>query len=189
MNKVAIIALLLLCFTQISAQTIEDYFNEKDYKSVLKFEKDTSKFTGQQFYMMGYAYFRLENDAKAEDMYDKALAKGLTEGYVYFYKSLALQYQKKMDEAFKNIHKSIELEPNNQEYWSELGLMYFNKDEKDKALEIYLKAQKMPNTYQSPFYMVGHIYNSSNDFDKALSAFYVGLDSLSEDNDYYLKAL
>lgn len=189
MNKIVVIALLSICFTRLSAQNIEDFFNNKDYKEVVKFEKDTSKFTGERFYMLGYAYFRLENDVKALEMYDKALEKGLKEGYVYFYKSLALQFQKKMDEAFQNINKSIELEPNNQEYWSELGLMYFDKGEIDKALDIYLKAQKMPNTFQSPFYMVGHIYQTKKDFNKALGAFYAGLDSLSKDNEYYLKAL
>jgi tetratricopeptide (TPR) repeat protein len=189
MNKITLIVLLATCFTRLSAQTIEEFYRDKNYKEVVKFEKDTSKLTGQQCYMMAYANFRLENDAKAVEMYDKALEKGLTEGYVYFYKSLALQFQKKMDEAFKNINKSIELEPNNQEYWSELGLMYFNKGETDKALDIYMKAQKMPNTFQSPFYMVGHIHQTNQDFDKALSAFYTGLDSLSEDNEFYLKTI
>jgi tetratricopeptide (TPR) repeat protein len=189
MNKITLIVLSTMCFTRLSAQTIEAFYRDQNYKEVIKFEKDTAKLTGQQCYMMGYANFRLENDAKAVEMYDKALAKGLTDGYVYFYKSLALQFQKKMDEAFQNINKSIELEPNNQEYWSELGSMYVNKGETDKALDIYLKAQKMPNTFQAPFYMVGHIHQTKKDFDKALSAFYTGLDSLSEDNEYYFKTL
>jgi tetratricopeptide (TPR) repeat protein len=187
MNKITLIVLLTICFTHLSAQTIEEFYQDQNYKEVVKFEKDTSKLTGQQCYMMAYANFRLEKDAKAVEMYDKALEKGLKEGYVYFYKSLALQFQKKMDEAFQNINKSIELEPNNQEYWSELGLMYFNKGETDKALDIYLKAQKMPNSFQSPFYMVGHIHQTKKDFDKALSAFYTGLDSLSKDNEFYFK--
>jgi tetratricopeptide (TPR) repeat protein len=187
--KIIIIIALSFSLQIVKAQTIEDYHRKGDFERIVKFEKDTAKLTGEQLYILGYSFFQLEKDAKALEMYDKAIAKGLNEGYIHFYKALALKYQEKTNEALKELEEAIRHEPNNQEYASELGLIYYLQGDQDKALEIYRNAQKMPNTYQSPYYMVGHIHHIKQDFDTALKEFYKGLDSLTEDNEFYAKTL
>lgn len=64
--------------------------------------------------MVGFAFFQLENDDKAIEFYDKAIAKGLDNGSVHFYKGLSLCYQKKYDEALIETEISLKKEPNNQ---------------------------------------------------------------------------
>ena len=139
--------------------------------------------------MVGFSFFRLDNDNKAIEFYDKALAKGLDSGLVHFYKGVSLRYQKKYDEAMKEIEIAIEKEPKNQEYLNEKGFVFYRQDQLDKALAAFEQAKKLPKIIGDPFFWVARIYHEKNDFAKALGLYYEALGNLSKTNRHYLVTL
>lgn len=189
MNKILTITLTILLYSFSYGQTVTELYNSKNYQELVKLEKKSDKLTPDELYMVGFAFFQLENDNKAIEFYDKAIAKGLDNGSVHFYKGLSLCYQKKYDEAMIEIEISLKKEPTNQEFMNQKGQIYRYQGQEDKALEFFIEATKMPNTYGEPFFWVAYIYHGKQDFKKALSLYYVALDSVPQKNSYYQTTL
>lgn len=190
MPKKIMLLLLIVCFAKSAqSQSIEDYYYNDQFLEVVKFEKDTQAFTGQQLAILGDAFFALDNHDKALHIYDKALAKGFKDANLFFNRSLIFFNAEKNAEALKALNTAIEMEPQNQEFISQLGLVYYFDDQLDKALSTYQKAQELPATIQAPYYMVGHIYFMKNEMETALQEFYKGLQYLTPDNDHYTLCL
>ena len=173
----------------IYGQTISELYNDKNFQAVVKFEKNAGRLSPEELYMVGFAFFQLENDNKAIEFYDKAISRGLDSAYVHYDKGLSLRYAKRFDEAIKEFDIAIKKAPSNQMYMSEKGFAYYYSGQMDKALSVFLEAQSLPNDFQAPFYMVGHIYHIKNEFNKALEEFYNALKHISKDNTYYLSTL
>ncbi len=189
MRKTATFILTVLLYSFSYGQTATELYNDKNYQELVKLEKKADELTPDELYMVGFAFFRLENDNKAIEFYDKAIAKGLDNGSVYFYKGLSLCYQKKYDEALKEIDISLKKEPTNQEFMNQKGQIYRYQGQEDKALDFFVQATKMPNTFGEPFFWVAYIYHGKQDFKKALSLYYIALDSVPKENSYYEETL
>lgn len=189
MKKILSIILSTLICSFSYAQTAKELYNSRNYQELIKLEKKADQLAPDELYMVGFAFFQLGNDSKAIACYDKALAKGLDSGFVHFYKGLSLCYQKKYDEALKEVEISLKKEPANQEYMNQKGLIYRYQGQESKALEYFEEATKLPNTYGEPFFWVAYIYHGKQDFKKALELYYVALDSIPQRNSYYLETL
>ena len=189
MRKILTFTLTILLYSFSYGQTATELYNSKNYKELVKLEKNADKLTPAELYMVGFAFFQLENDAKAIVFYDKAISKGLDSAYVHYDKALSLRYSKQYDESIKEFDIAIKKAPTNQMYMSEKGFVYYYSGQLDKALPVFLEAQKLPNDFQAPFYMVPHIYHMNNEFDKALKGFYEALNHISKDNKYYISTL
>ncbi|HLP93049.1 MAG TPA: tetratricopeptide repeat protein [Saprospiraceae bacterium] len=185
MHKLA--TFLLTCFTVsfAYAQTVKELYNENKYDELVKYEQKADALTGEELYMVGLAFYERQNDEKAIEFYDKAIAKGIEGGNVYFYKAISLCYMKKYDEAMKAVDISLEKEPENQLFMNQKGLIYRYQGNEDKALAFFEKATKMPNISGEPFFWIGYIYHGKQDFTKALKCYYVAADSISRNNYYY----
>ena len=170
-------------------QTVTDLYNKKDFQELVKFETKSDRLSADELYMVGFAFFQTENDNKAIEFYDKAILKGLNNGSVHFYKGLSLRYLKKYDEALKEIEKSLKLEPTNQEFMNEKGMVFYSQSNYDKALEVFEEAKKLPNTFPEPYYWIARIYHEKQNFDKALTAYYDAEKNLPKDNSNYLITL
>ena len=179
---------ILLCSLSFGQTTIELY-KQKNYTELIKLDKNADKLTPDELYMVGFAFFQLENDNKAIEFYDIAIAKGLDNGSVHFYKGLSLCYLKRYEDASKEIDTAIQKEPSNQEYMNQKGLIYKYQGQEDKALEFFEIATKLPNTYGEPFFWVAYIYHGKQDFTKALALYYIALENVPKRNSYYLKTL
>ncbi|MDH4473958.1 MAG: tetratricopeptide repeat protein [Fluviicola sp.] len=189
MKTILTITLTVLLFSFSFGQTITELHENRDFQEVIKFEKKANKLTPEELFMIGFAFFQLENDDKAIEFYDKAIAKGLDNGSVYFYKGLSYCYQGKYDEAMTEIELALDKEPSNQEFMNQKGLIYKNQGQEDKALEVFEEAIKLPNTYGEPYFWIAHIVHGKLDFEKALSLYYRAADSIPESNSYYLTTL
>ena len=189
MKKILAITLLLFLCSSIYAQTVTDLYEKKDYRALVKYENKSDKLTPDELYMVGFAFFQLENDNKAIEFYDKAIANGADNGGVHFYKGLSLNYLKKYDEAIKELDIAIQKEPTNQEYMNEKGLAYYYQKKYDKALEVFEEAKKLPNTFPDPVFWVAQIAHEKEDFNKALTGYYEALTILPKTNQYYLLSL
>lgn len=189
MKKTLTIILTVLLYSFSYGQTPTELYNNRNYQELVKLDKKSDKLSPDELYMVGFAFFQLENDNKAIEFYDKAISKGLDNGSVYFYKGLSLCYLQKYDEAMKEVEIALKKEPTNQEFMNQKGLIYKYKGEEDKALDIFEQAIKLPNTYGEPFFWVAYMYHGKQDFKKALNLYYVALDSVPKRNSYYLTTL
>ena len=189
MKYIVTFTLTILLYSCSNQQTATDLYNNKNYHELIKLENKADKLTPRELYMVGFAFFQLANDHKAIEFYDKAMAKGLDDGAVHFYKGLSLRFLKKYDDALKEIELSLKSEPANQEYMNEKGMVYYSQKQYDKALEIFEEAKKLPNTFPEPFYWVARIYHENQDFNKALTAYYEAIKNLPKENSYYVTSL
>lgn len=189
MKKTLTLILTILLHSFSHGQTATELYSAKNYQELVKLEKESDKLTPDELYMLGFAFFQLENDNKAIEFYDKAISKGLDDASVHFYKGLSLRYMKKFEEAMKEIEIAIKKEPANQKYVNEKGLIFYYQGNQDKALPIFEEAKKLPNTFGEPFFWVAHIYHEKQEFAKALALYYETLDNLPKTNEYYLTTL
>ena len=124
MKKITTFILTILLCSFSYGQTATEFYNNKNYQELVKLEKEADKLTPDELYMVGFAFFQLENDNKAIEFYDKAISKGLDNGSVYFYKGVSFYYLKKYDEALKQIDIALQKEPTNQEFMNQKGQIY-----------------------------------------------------------------
>jgi len=189
MKKTATFFLTILLYSFLYGQTATELYINKNYQELVKLENKADELTPDELYMVGFAFFQLENDNKAIELYDKAMAKGLDNGSIHFYKGLSLCYLEKFDEALIEIDISLTKEPTNQEFMNQKGQIYMYQGQEDKALEYFIEATKLPNTFGEPFFWVAYIYHGKQDFKKALELYYVALEMVPQHNSYYLSTL
>lgn len=190
MRKVTLLFFNAMLSTAIFGQiTTADLYNSKDFQALIKLEEKGDSLTGEEFYMVGYAFFKLENDSKAIQFYDKAIAKGFDNGIVHYYKGVSLTYLKKYKEAVTEIDMALKKEPTNQEYMNQKGLIYKSQGLEDKALDYFEEATRYPNTYGEPYFWVAYIYHGKKDLEKALKLYYVAADKIPHQNPYYVSSL
>ncbi|MFD2908080.1 tetratricopeptide repeat protein [Flavobacterium ardleyense] len=185
MQKIATIILTFLLYSFTQAQTVTELYQNKNFPELVKLEKNATKLTPDELYMVGFAFFQLENDNKAIEFYNKAIQKGLDNGSVYFYKGLSLCYLKRYDEALIEIDIALKKEPTNQEFLSQKGQIYRYQGKEDIALEFFEEATKLPNTFGEPFFWVAYIYHGKQEFQKALNLYYVAAEKVAPQNSYY----
>lgn len=179
----------LLSLTMQGQVPIAELYNNKDFEALSKLEDKADTLNAEELYMVGFAFFRLENDTKAVAFYDKAIAKGYDNGIVHFYKSMSLNYLKKYDEALEEIDSALQKEPTNQEYMNQKGLIYKSEGLEDKALDYFEAATRFPNTYGEPYFWVAYMYHGKQDLEKALKLYYVAAEKVPPENNYYVAIL
>ena len=183
--KTTTIILSILFYSISYGQSVTELYNNKNYQELIEFEKEAEKLTPEELYMVGFAFFKLEDDNKAIEFYDKSINAGYDEGPVYFYKGVSLFYLKNYDEALKQNDIAIQKEPSNQKYMNQKGEIYRVQGKEDIALEYYEKATKLPNTDGASFFWVANIFHGKQDFKKALSLYYIALDNIPQEKIYY----
>ena len=181
--------LLSLLHSPTYGQTATELYKSHNYPALAQLEARADKLTPDELYMVGVAYFHLENDAKAIDFYDKAIAKGLHNGRVHFSKGLSLKYLKRYDEALAEIATALQKEPTNQEFMNEKGVVFYSQSRYDEALTVFTQALNLTATFPEPYYWMARIYHEQNDFTKALAAYYNATKYLPKDNSNYLNSL
>lgn len=189
MKTLLTLLFVLLISSNVQSQTVSELYNESKYSELIALEPKSDKFTGEEMYMIGFAFFQLENDKKAIECYDKALKRGYTVAAVYFYKGLSLCFMKEYKDALKELETAIKMEPSNQEYLNQKALVFLYQKKEDEALKIFEQATKLPNTYGEPFYWVAYIYHGKGEYQKALDLYYIAADSVPETNSYLLSSL
>ena len=81
----------------------------------------------EKWHVLGEAYLSLKEGGKAEDAFKRCLK--LDRNHAITHGKLGWLYilWGKNKQAIKHLEKSVELEPGNFEFWSSLGLAYFQK--------------------------------------------------------------
>ena len=189
MKKLILFIFSVLAFPLLYGQSVTELYNNREYQALVKLEDKSDAMNGEELYMLGFAFFQLENDDKAISFYDRAIAKGYDNSISHFYKGVSLTFQRKYSEALKEVDIALAKEPTNQEYMNQKGLIYKRQGLEDKALDYFEEATRFPNTFGEPFFWVAYIYHGKQDFEKALKSYYVALEKVPKENSYYVNTL
>lgn len=181
--------ILTFLFGILNAQTVEELYDKRDFNELIKFADKSEELTKDQLYCVGYAFFQLENDKKAIEMYDKAIAKGLDDDHIYLYKGLSLRYDKQYDKAIEAFKTAIERNPKGQKNYTELGNTFYYQKKYDSALVYFYKARELDFELGDPYFKVPNIYHIQQDFKKALKEYYVSASLINKDDPTYVEIL
>ena len=104
----------LLCFAQNNTFENEKYElldQQGQYESIINSikESDESSYMARDYFYLGLAYFRLENDDEAQKYFKLAIQKAPEFSRAYYYLAGSYYYTNNLSEAIKNFQKCIEL--------------------------------------------------------------------------------
>lgn len=187
--RLLLIFLLIFTLSNLNAQTVEELYSSRNYKELIKFEDKTENLDKNQLYYIGYAFFQLENDTKAIEMYDKAIEKGLDDDNIYLYKGLSLRYDKQYDKAIKSFEIAIERNPKGQKNYTELANTYYYQEQYESALEYFYKARELEYELGDPYFKLPYIYHQQNKFKKALEEYKVSAKLINKLDPKYIEII
>ncbi|NVO83842.1 tetratricopeptide repeat protein [Hymenobacter terrestris] len=180
---------LLLVGTTTQAQSIETLYQQGNHAAIVRNAATAKKLSGAEAYMVGCAYFQIEQDELAVNYFDMALAKGVKTGPVYFKKGLALRFAKRFSEALTAFDEALMIEPKNTEYQAEKGLVYYQAGEYDLALSYFRQLQQQPRASPTTLYMIPHILHLQQHYTLELSGFYAATTLIPPKHPRYLETL
>lgn len=189
MKNIILILILSLTFFIAKSQTVEELYSKRDFKELIKFADKSETLDKNQLYYVGYAFFQLENDKKAIEMYDKAIEKGLDDDFIYLYKGLSLRYDKQYEKALKVFKTAIERNPKGQKNYTELANTYYFQENFEEALKYFYKARELDFELGDPYFKVPYIYHLQNNFTKALEEYKISAKMINKSAPEYIDIL
>ena len=181
--------ILSLLFNFAHSQTIEELYNSRNFPELIKFADKSEDLTKDQLYYIGYAFFQLENDKKAIEMYDKAIGKGLDDDHIYLYKGLSLRYDKQYEEAIDNFKIAISRNPKGQKNYTELANTFYFQNQYDSALVYFYKARELEFELGDPYLKIPNIYHIKENFEKALEEYRISASLIKKEDPTYIELL
>ena len=173
MNKKLFICFaFLFSFGLAHSQSIQELYTNSAFEKLTFYANKTDSLTQEEVYCIGYAFFQLENDKKAIEMYDIAIAKGLDADYIYLYKGLSLRYDKQINASIENFRMAIARNPDGQKNLTELGNAFYFQEKYDSALVYFTKARALEFEIGDPYIKLPSIYHITERFEKALEEYY-----------------
>lgn len=191
MKKLLIFPLIALS-SFVFAQKIDKLFDEQKFEEITSLEKESPSFTGEELYKLGFAFFRQENDDKAIEYYNKALQKGFNNAIVFYHKGLSQMYQKKYDEALKNINTGLESAPLAEFYFEKIRIYNIKEDlvnQEKTFLEALQKSREKDNWYIKIVLFGGSFYYNKKDFARSEKIYKDALAILPKEYELYTKLI
>ncbi|PCJ64905.1 MAG: hypothetical protein COA58_11580 [Bacteroidetes bacterium] len=188
-TKLTFLLILTFVFGFINAQTVEELYTNQNFKELITFASKSEELSKNQLYYVGYAFFQLENDKKAIEMYDKAIAKGLDDDYIYLYKGLSLRYDRQYAKAIEVFKIAIEKNPKGQKNYTELANTFYYQKNHDSALVYFYKARELEFELGDPYFKIPNIYHIQQDFKKALDEYYISASLINKADPSYIEIL
>lgn len=181
--------ILILASNLVHSQTVEELYNNRNFPELIKFADKSEDLTKDQLYCVGYAFFQLENDKKAIEMYDKAISKGLDDDNIYLYKGLSLRYDKQYDKAIDNFKLAISRNPKGQKNYTELANTFYFQNQYDSALVYFYKARELEFELGDPYLKIPNIYHIQENFNKALEEYKISASLINKEDPTYIELL
>lgn len=183
------ILLILFSFLLVpflsKAQSIQDLFEQRDFKTLTSYANKVDSLNGQELYCVGFAFFQLEDDKSAIKIYDAAIKKGNKADYVYLYRGLALMFNGQVKKARENYHLAIAANPNGQKNYTELANSFYHERQLDSALYYFGKAREQKFELGQPYYMLPHIYQLQSSYEKATEEYHKSSELIDKNDPYY----
>ena len=116
----------------------------------------------EDLYKQGISLYNNSEYIRAEIIFRSILSQNENNDQLCFLIGMCCAFQGNLDEAERWLHIATEINPTNDEYYSELGGIYFRKREFGKAHEMLLKAQRINPENSYTLELLGAIYNIKN---------------------------
>lgn len=168
MKKIVLFSIILMnvcicCFAKNKNYTIDKYEEldkSEQYNSIIASIKeiDESNYSASEYYYLGLAYFRLENDDEAQKYLKIAIQKASDFAAAYYYLAGSCFYTEKYDEAISYYEKCIELDKKHSKAYKMLGVIYENSGEYNKALTNYSKFYEIEKSSDATYRMAYILY-------------------------------
>lgn len=188
-KKLFICLVFLFPFVFAQSQSIAELYEKEEFEKLTFYANKTDSLTKEELYCIGYAFFQLENDKKAIEMYDIAIAKGLDAAYIYLYKGLSLRYDGAFDKAIENFRMAILRDPDSQKNFTELANSFYFQEKYDSALVYFTKARALEFELGDPYMKLPNIYHLTERFEKALEEYYRSASIIDKRDPAYLQIL
>lgn len=189
MRTMTLFLIIYLLGNALNCQDIKALYENEEYQAVIKSDLTLDKLTGEECYMVGYSFYRLEDDVSAVKWYDHAIDKGLDDDNIYFYKGLSLRFAGNMDSALENFNRAVSRKPDSQRNLVELGNTYFYLEDFEQALKYLSESRALPYELGMPYYQVPYVFHYNQDFEKALEEYYVSAELIDKSDPVYLEIL
>lgn len=188
-KKLFICLVFLFPFLFAQSQSIAELYENQEFQKLTFYSNKTDSLTKEEVYCIGYAFFQLENDKKAIEMYDIAIAKGLDADYIYLYKGLSLRYDGYFDKAIENFRMAILRDSDSQKNFTELANSFYFQEKYDSALVYFTKARALEFELGDPYLKLPNIYHVTERFEKALEEYYRSASIIDKRAPAYLQIL
>lgn len=193
MTKHFLILSLFLCSVVLQAQKITKLFQDEKFEELIQLENEEPQLSAEETYYLGYAFYRMENDKKAIQYYDKAIEKGFTDPVIYFQKGLSLMFDNQLDEASKYYDIAIS-KAQRPEFYLEKARIYKLQNKPEAEIETYLEGIK--NTENDDRFYPELVKNAGNcyyaetkEYDKAANLYKTALEKIPADYQIYEKLI
>lgn len=174
----ALSLILSLSCTDILSQTISELYAEDQYETIIQYADKVDSLENEEIYGIGYAFFMLDRDKDAIEMFNKAISNGLDEDYIYLFKGLAQRYDKQLDAADSSFREAIKRNPSSQKNVTELGNCFYIQEKYDSALVYFERARALEFEFGDPYLKVPNAYQMQGKYEKALAEYRKSLEMI-----------
>ncbi len=123
--------------------------------------------SGMAFFLLGRTQFYREQDAAAQNAFDKSIELTPAFSEAWFFRGLTYVFGKQEDKARSDFEKAVQLNPQESKYWFELGKLNERAGEKDAAIAAFQKAVELDPSLASAWFSIGTLASEKGDTDKA----------------------
>lgn len=160
---IIIVFTTLLCFAQNKTFVNEKYElldQQEQYESIINSikESDESTYTATDFFYLGLAYFRLENDIEAQKYLKIAIQKAPEFSRAYYYLAGSYYYTNNFSGAIDSYLKCIELNKKDSKSYKMLGIIFEKQGDYKTALEYYSQFYKLEKSPDATYRMAYILY-------------------------------
>lgn len=161
----------LLCFAESKSFVNEKYElldQQEQYEAIIALikESDEATYSATDFFYLGLAYFRLENDNEARKYLKMAIQKAPEFSRSYYYLAGSYYYTNNFSEAINNYFKCIELNKKDSKAYKMLGVIFEKQGDYKTALEYYSQFYKIEKSADAA-YSMAYIHYEMKDYKKA----------------------
>lgn len=179
MKQICLFTHLFICAVAFG-QEIEKAFQHDDFEKVILLEKQTNETSVDECYMMGFAFYALDNNKKAVYWLNKSVKTGNAGEHVYFYLAIAQRNENDLKQAFSNFRTAIRMNPKSQMNVTELARTYYLNKQTDSAIYYLRSAREMEFESSNPYFFVPELYAMNNDYEAALREYDISIDLLKD---------
>ena len=163
---------MVLCFAQNNTFVDEKYElldKQNKFEEIINSikESDESSYTATEFYYLGLAYFRLQNDDEAQKYFKIAIQKAPEFINSYFYLAGSYYYTNNFSEAIDNYLKCIEVDKKDSKSYQMLGLIFEQQGDYKTALDYYSNFYKIEKSAEAAYNMA-YLFYEMKEYKKAM---------------------
>jgi len=159
--------------------TPQQLFDNKQFDELiqwLEIELEKGKTTGENYYMLGKAWYMKGDDDKALNLYQKALKLSPTNAEIYNSIGKSFYWKGDNDAAMEMFEKALKLDNKLADAYRNIGSIYTDNQENEKAMEYCQKALSLDKNNHQIYNNLGLVYMNLQDYETALKHFQKALE-------------